>query len=570
MSREKKSKKIIINSGVREKRAAVLVNDKLDNVFFERDTYNRDAGSIYRGRVKDVLPGMQAAFVDIGREKNGFLHLNDAYPLFNSKQRHLFSKKKLKINQVLSPGQEIMVQVTKEPIGTKGPKITCRVSLPGRYYVFLPYDSRINISRRINDQKERTRLKDITKNLIDNQHGVIIRTNAREKDKELLEKDYNFLRSLWQRIKNRYHRNRAPRLLHSDINLIHQVVRDHLSPDIDRVVIDDRDDYENLSDFAEKLAPDINSRIFFYQRNRPIFETYGIEQELESLMKRKVWLSSGGYITFDSTEALVAVDVNTGKFTGRKNLQDTVFKTNLEAAKEIARQLRLRDIGGIIIIDFIDMDIKSNREKVIEVLERELKRDRTKTSLMGLTELGLVELTRKKVRERLGELIQKECPYCEGTGRIIAETTMAFRVIRKLSSLASRENFEAILFEVHPDVASVLIGNRGEKLNELEEELDKDIYIRGNNDLHMEDFEIIDRGSRDRLREMALPVKEGGKYRFTVEEKHSENDSAGIARKKGYIIIIEEAGGKVGEKVKVKINSVHRTYAQAELLSSSS
>ncbi len=565
----KNSKKIIINSGIREKRAAVLVNDNLDNVFFERDTYNRDAGSIYRGKVKDVLQGMQAAFVDIGSERNAFLHLNDAYPLFNSKQRHLFSQKKLKINRVLNPGQEIMVQVTKEPIGSKGAKITCRISLPGRYYVFLPFDSRINISRRINDQKERNRLREITKEVIHDKHGVIIRTNAQQKDQDLLNKDYNFLYSLWQRIQNRYHRSDAPKLLHSDINLIHQVVRDHLSSDIDRVVIDDRDDYENLSDFAEKLAPDVNSRIFFYQRDRPIFETYGIEQELESLMQRKVWLNSGGYVTFDSTEALVAVDVNTGKFTGKKNLQDTVFKTNLEAAKEICRQLRLRDIGGIIIIDFIDMEIKSNRDKILQVMETELERDRTKTSLLGLTELGLVELTRKKVRERLGELIQKECTYCEGTGRIVAETTMAFRVIRKLTSLTSRENFEAILFEVHPDVASVLIGNRGDKLTELEEELNKDIYIRGNNDLHMEDFEIIDKGSRQRLKEMALPVKEGGKYRFKVEEKHSENESSGIARKKGYIIIIEGAGDKVGEKVKIKITSVHRTYAQAELISNS-
>ncbi|SDL96248.1 Rne/Rng family ribonuclease [Halarsenatibacter silvermanii] len=559
-------KKIIINSGIREKRAAVLVNDNLDNIFFERDTYDRDAGSIYRGKVKDVLPGMQAAFVDIGNDRNAFLHLNDAYPLFNSKQRHLYSQKNLKINQVLSPGQEIMIQVTKEPIKSKGAKITCRVSLPGRYYVFLPHDTRTNISRRIDDQQERNRLKSITGEIVDDSHGVIIRTNAAGKHKKLLLKDYNFLKSLWERIKNRYYRSSAPKLLHSDINLIHQVVRDHLSSDIDRVVIDDQEDYENLSSFAEKLAPNINSRIFLYERDRPIFETYGIEQELKSLMQRKVWLKSGGYITFDSTEALVAVDVNTGKFTGQKNLQDTVFKTNLEAAKEISRQLRLRDIGGIIIIDFIDMEIKSNREKVLEVLEREMENDRTKTSILGLTELGLVEMTRKKVRERLGELIQKECPYCEGTGRIISETTMAFRVIRKLTSLASRENFQAILLEVHPDVASVLIGNRGEKLNILEEELNKDIYIRGNNDLHMKDINIIDKGSRKRLKEMALPVKEGGKYRFKIEEQHSENESAGIARKKGYIIIIEEAGDKVGEKVKVKITSVNRTYAQAELI----
>ena len=563
------SKKILINSGIREKRAAILVNDNLDNLFFERDTYERNEGSIYRGKVKDVLPGMQAAFVDIGSDRNGFLHINDAYPLFNEKQRKRFSQRKLKINHVLSPGQEIMVQVTKEPIGEKGPKLTCRVSLPGRYYVFLPNENRINISRRIRDHGERGRLKNITKGLKNGNTGVIIRTNAANKDKKLLKMDYNFLNSLWQRILSRYKRSKAPKLLHSDINLIHQIVRDHLGSDIDRVVIDDREDYKNLSEFAERLDPDINSRIFLYQRERPIFETYGIEQELDKLMRRKVWLKSGGHVVFDSTEALVAVDVNTGKFVGKKNLQDTVFKTNLEAAKEIARQLRLRDIGGIIIIDFIDMDIESNRNKVLEVLEQELARDRTRTSILGLTKLGLVEMTRKKVRERLSELVQKECPYCDGTGRIVAETTMAFKVIRELNSLSSRENFEAILCEVHPDVAAVLIGNGGEKLNQLEKDLDKDIYIRGNNKLHREDFEVIKKGSKEELKELALPVKEGQKYRLEIEDQHSENRSSGISRYKGYIIIVEKAGDKVGQECRVKIDSVHRTYAKAELLSNS-
>ncbi len=563
------NKKIIINAGIREKRAAVLVNDKLDNLFFERDTYDRSAGNIYRGKVKDVLPGMQAAFIDIGCEKNAFLHINDAYPLFNKRQRKKFSRHELKINEVLHPGQEIMVQVTKEPIGSKGPKITCKISLPGRYYVFLPGENRINISRRIKDKDERKRLKSITKSLTAKNDGVIIRTNAYDKSRKLLQMDYNFLSSLWQRILSRYKRSRAVKLLHSDINLIHKIVRDHLSPEIDRVVIDDKDDYKNLSEFAEKLDPEINSRIFLYERDRPIFETYGIEQELDKLMRRKVWLKSGGYVIFDSTEALVAIDVNTGKFIGKKNLQDTVFKTNLEAAKEIARQLRLRDIGGIIIIDFIDMEIKKNREKVLQVLEQELERDRTRTSILGLTQLGLVEMTRKKVRERLSELVQKECPYCEGTGRIVAETTMAFQVIRELTSLASREYFEAILCEVHPEVAAVLIGNGGEKLKQLEEELDKDIYIRGNNDLHREDFKVVEKGSREKLKNLALPVKPGQKYRLEIEDRHTDNSSAGIARRKGYIIIVEEAGNLVGEECRAKIEEVYRTYAKASLLKNS-
>ena len=342
-------------------------------------------------------------------------------------------------------------------------------------------------------------------------------------------------------------------------------MRDYLSPDVNKIVIDDEKEYEKLNQLAEKSVPGSHNKIHLYERKTPIFETYQIENEIKKLWKRKVWLDSGGYVIIDNTEALVSIDVNTGKYTGKKNLQDTVFKTNLEAAVEIARQLRLRDIGGIIIIDFIDMSIEENKAEVLRVLEEELSKDRTKTALLGLTKLGLVEITRKKVREELGELFQKDCPYCNGTGLVMSETTMAMNIIRELKKLSTEENVEAILLELHPDVAAVLIGAGGDKLSELENELNMDIYIRGNNEYHIESYEIISKGSKKELKRMALPVNQGEKYNVYIEDTHLHNEQDGIARFKGYIIIVKD-GGKLKERnVDVEIKEVHRTFAKAEL-----
>ncbi len=556
------NKQIIINSGLREKRAAILVDNRLDDLLFSRDTYDQIVRNIYRARIRDVLPGMQAAFVDIGIEKNAFLHISDALPLLNSEQMQKWNEKKLGIQHVLQPGQEIMVQVVKEPIGTKGPKVTCKVTLPGRYFVLLPFEGKIGISRRIDDEAERNRLKQIASELLSNGRGLIVRTNAVAQEKNILYNDYNYLIKLWTKVRKDYAQSKAPDLVYKDVELINLIVRDYLSEDIDKVVIDSPEDYNRLLQFADKIAPDLKNRIYYYKKKRPIFDTYEIEVKMEKSLYRKVWLNSGGYINFDNTEALVSIDVNTGKYIGKKNLQQTVFRTNMEAAKEIARQLRLRDIGGIIIIDFIDMDKKEHQEKVLECLEKELERDRTKTAVLGLTRLGLVEMTRKKVREGLGELFQKGCPYCEGTGRILSETTMAFKVIREIQKIKE----SALLIEVHPDVAAVLIGSGGEKLNELENSLDKDIYIRGNNELHLEKFNIIKKGSKKKLRELALPVEEGERYTVQISDKHTNNPRDGIARIKGYIIIINRGGHLVGQEAEIEIKEIARTFALAELV----
>ncbi|MBS3810546.1 MAG: Rne/Rng family ribonuclease [Halanaerobiales bacterium] len=558
-------RQIIINSCIREKRAAIKENNSLIDIMFERDTYDQIVYNVYKGRVKDVLPGMQAGFVDIGLEKNAFLHISDIYPLLNKNQEKSWRNNELSIKEVIQPGQKIMVQVVKEPIGTKGAKVTCKVTLPGRYLVLMPFENRTGISRRIDDTQERNRLKKIAEDLIGDDYGLIVRTNTEGKDKEIIENDFNFLLHLWKNISRDYKNSKTPGLIYKDAELIKQIVRDHLTSEVNKIIIDDEKGYEKLNKLAETSVPGSKHKIYLYERETPIFEIYQIENEIEKLWQRKVWLESGGYIILDNTEALVSIDVNTGKYTGKKNLQDTVFKTNLEAAVEIARQLRLRDIGGIIIIDFIDMLIQQNQEDVLDTLEKELAKDKTKTAILGLTELGLVEITRKKVREEIGELFQKDCPYCNGTGLVMSETTMAMNIIRRLKAISNDDQVNAILIELHPDVAAVLIGAGGDKLDELEQELDMDIYIRGNNDYHIEKYEIISKGSKRDLKRMALPVNKGEKYEVYIEDTHLHNEDDGIARIKGYIIIIKDGGYLKENKEEVIIKEVHRTFAKAEL-----
>ena len=560
-------RQIIINSGIREKRAAVLEEGQIEDVFLEQDIYDQIAGNIYRGKVRDVLPGMQAAFVDIGIDRNAFLHINDLYPLLDEERIELWKNNKLSVQEILKPGQEIMVQVIKESIGSKGPKATCKISLPGRYFVLMPFESRINISRKITDTQAREKLKSITTELLKNEFGVIIRTNSVGREKRELEKDLEYLIQIWKSVLNDYQGLKATSLVYRHAGLIIQVVRDYISTEIEKVVIDDEKEYEYIVKLLERIAPNLKNRVYLYEREIPIFVNYNIERELTKVLNRKVWLNSGGYIIIDKTEALVSIDVNTGKYTGKKNLQETVFRTNLEAAKEIARQLRIRDIGGIIIIDFIDMELKEHQEKVLEVFERELNKDKTKTALLGLTKLGLVEMTRKKVREGFSELMQKECPYCHGSGMVISESSMALKIIRDLLELIARERFSAILLEVHPKVAAVLIGAGGDKLKELEEELNLDIYISGNDELHIEKYNIISKGSKEELVKLALPVREGEEYDLLIEDRQLNNSNYGVSRINGYIILINEAGSRVGEMVRVRITEISRTYARAEIIS---
>ena len=552
------SKEIVINDIGLETRVAILENRKLVEIIYERDFSEQIVGNIYKGRVESVLPGMQAAFVDIGLEKNVFLHSKDLTPLVEDK--------KFRIEQVVREGQEILLQISKEALGTKGPRGTCKLSLAGRYLVLMNSKRHVGVSRRIDDNSERRRLKSIAYDMLPVDKGLIVRTVAAYKAEEELKKDLDFLLNLWEEIEEEANKDRAPSLIYKNLNSVKQVIRDKFTLEIDKLIIDNKKDYHQAMRTLEHISPELESRVYYYDHPKPIFDYYNIEEEIKGLLKRKVSLNCGGYLIIDSMEALTAIDVNTGSYVGKDNLEDTVVKTNLEAAKEIAKQLRLRDIGGIIIIDFIDMKVDKDRELILDTLRRELDKDKTKSNILGLTKLGLVEMTRKNERERVGEFLQQECPYCQGTGNILSEDTIFLEVIRKIKEIFWESRAEAILLEVHPKLASRLIGVAGKNLDKLEEELNKEIYIMGNKELHLEDINVLKIGSNSEIQVLAKPLNIGERLNLKVEERHMNNLDDGIARLDGYIIDIIDGGSLIGKKVRVEIIEVKKTYAIAKVV----
>ncbi|HEY3363728.1 MAG TPA: Rne/Rng family ribonuclease [Symbiobacteriaceae bacterium] len=564
------AKEILVSVDLDETRAAVLEDGELVEIFVERPVHQRVVGNIYKGKVENVLPGMQAAFVDIGLERNSFLYVDDALPgraEVEGESVGATPAKPLTIKEVVRPAQEIIVQVAKEPIGTKGARVTRHITLPGRFLVLMPHVDYIGVSRRIADERERERLKQLAASVKPAGAGLIVRTVAEGTQEEELKKDAAFLVRLWERISARATSAPAPSLLHHDLGLVHRVVRDWFDDTVSQFTIDDKDEYVKAQEVLDLHAPHLKDRLKLYTRtDQSLFDFYTIEIEIDKALKKRVWLKSGGYIVIDQTEALTAIDVNTGKFVGTTNLADTVFKTNMEAAKEIARQLRLRDIGGIIIIDFIDMEIIDHRQKVLKTLEDELRLDRTRANVLGLTQLGLVEMTRKKSRQNLDEAMMRPCHYCDGRGKLLSEDTMARRVRAEIRRIMKQSSSEALLMEVHPSVAALLIGTGGANLKGLEAELGKTIYVRGNNDVHLEQMNLKVLGTRAEVEDRALPVKQGHVVELKIDEAHVTNAADGIARVDGYVIDVEEAGNLVGKRVKVEITRAYRTYAKGKLV----
>jgi len=560
------SKEIVVSSGPGETRAAVVENGRLVEVYIERSAHQRHVGNIYKGRVENVLPGMQAAFVNIGLERNAFLYVDDALkaregPFDDVDVEDL---KVLSIRDILKENQDIIVQVTKEPIGTKGARVVTQVTLPGRNVVLMPTVDYVGVSRRITDDEERTRLKKAAGKAKPRGYGVIVRTAAEGKDESEVSSEIKFLVKLWRRVKQKARRASAPCLLHRDYDLIYRIMRDLLSDDVDAFIIDDEHEFGKAEDIINIMSPRLRNRLKLYENETPIWETYGIEDEIEKAMRPKAWLSCGGYIVFDETEALTSIDVNTGRYTGTTNLQDTVLKTNLEAASAIAHHLRLRNIGGIIVIDFIDMDSEDARGQVAKQLEEELKKDKTKATVLGFTHLGLLEMTRKKTRPGLQEVLTRSCPYCDGRGLILSEETLAFKAERGLKRVAAKTDQEAMLVTLHPNVASLLIGQGGANLSRLEQETGKIIYVKGNPNFHMEDTGEIITGSQEAIKKMAVPVSVGDVLEVEIKEQHASNPINGITRINGYILDIDGAGGLVGKRILVEIRKVFRTYAKAK------
>lgn len=505
------NKKIIVDVRHDQVRVALLEEDELAELYIEGEENQRIVGNIYRGKVVNVLPGMQAAFVDIGLEKNAFLYIGDINmdkSVFEftglADSSNKVSVKNTSIRNVIREGQEITVQVIKEPIGTKGARVTTHITLPNRYLVLMPTVNYIGVSRRIEDEEERRRLKEIIDEIKPADMGVIIRTAAEGKSKEDFVKDQKFLCRLWDNIKEKEQKGKVPRELHRDESLIYRTARDLFTQDIDRFIINDWDQYQRLIELMDVISPSLKERIEFFDLNEDIFKYYGIDYKIEKAIQKKVWLKNGGYIVIDPTEALTVIDVNTGKFVGKTNLEDTVLKTNLEAAEEIAHQIRLRDIGGIIIIDFIDMELEDHKQKVLEVFKQAFKKDRTRTNVVGITKLGLVEMTRKKARKRLAASLLNPCPYCQGTGKVYSESMMVARVEKELEQLFKDTDVWGAVVEVHPSVAKTWLEDEGQSLDELENALNRKIYISSNHALHIEEVNIRPIDGQDDLEGVLL------------------------------------------------------------------
>ncbi len=474
-------KSIVVNVVPEETRMAILEDNELMELSVERTLQDHIVGNIYKGKVQNVLPGMQAAFVDIGYEKNAFLYIGDGLP-------------KDAVKSIVKPeafhvGQNVLIQIVKDAIGTKGPRATTHLTLPGRYVVLMPTVDYIGISRRIERAEERERLKKLADKICPKGMGLIVRTIAQDKSEAVLAKDINYLANLWQAITARSKVSGALTLLYRDADLVIRIVRDYLAADVDELIIDNQDAYQKICDLLQ-TSPEVLAKVKLYNAPEGIFKHYSINEEIEKMGKREIELKSGGSIVIDKTEALTVIDVNTGKFVGKTNLADTVFQTNIEAAEEITKQIRLRDIGGIIIVDFIDMEMDEHKQTILSVLEEKVKKDRTKTNIVDITSLGLVEMTRKKSRKNFEGMLYSTCPCCDGRGRVKSPETVSINICRGLRRIhKSKNSSHAYLIQVHPQVAESLF--QTDILEKLKTELGCRIKVESSLQFHPEVYSIL-------------------------------------------------------------------------------
>jgi len=511
-------KKILVSVDAYETRVAILENAQLAEYFFERTDQHRMTGNIYKGRVTAIAQGIEAAFVDIGMGRNAFLFVSDVSPTMDDEFAELADEEEeetedeidverpalppVSIGEVLKEGQEVLVQMEKEPIGTKGSRVTTNISLPGKYLVLLPMTKHIGVSRRIENAAEKERLRALAEQLCPNGMGVIVRTAAQGRSAEEFKQDLATLRRGWERISKQGAVVRAPALVHQDLGLTFRLVRDVLTEEVTEFIIDEADVHQRLVEYTESLMPSLTPRLKLWNKDTPLFVAQGVEAEISGLMNKKVWLNCGGYIVIEETEALTVIDVNTGRYLGSRNLEETVLVTNLEAADEISRQLRLRDIGGIVIVDFIDMQRPDSRELVLNKLQECLKRDRSKTHVLGITELGLVQMTRKRVRRSLYKSLTQPCPYCKREGSILSLPTMVIKVFRRLETMCRETAMKEVTLHLHPRVATHINEERTRRVEQLEQKYRKTIRILPAKHLHFE--EIRDERSYDSATSLGL------------------------------------------------------------------
>ncbi len=559
------SKEILVNVDTRETRVAIVEGNKLVELYVERE--ERVVGSIYKCRVANVLAGMDAAFVDIGLERNAFLYVADVLPETHDEdpQGRRDQSRNVKIKDLLNVGQELLVQVVKGPRGSKGARVSTRISLPGRYTVLMPDADNIGVSRKIESDGERDRLKKIADMAKPLGFGLIVRTEAENRSEQDIRNDIDFLQRMWNQVQEKAAKVPPPGLVHQDLSLIYKTIRDSFSSDVSKMIIDSPIDYEKAMELIELMSPKLKNKLHLYENSAPIFEKYDIESEIEDLMRRKVWLKSGGHITIDHTEALVAIDVNTGKFIGSTSLSDTIVKTNLEAVHEIARQLRLRDIGGIIVLDFIDMANPKDRQKVVSALEKELQKDRTRTKICHISPLGLIEMTRKRTSETVGEVLTETCPLCQGRGRVESAESVSVKVERELSRKIHTADNDAYLIYANPEVVFNLVGADGEAADAMERRFRKSICLRAKADMKTEQFDIY-ASNTSKLEKNQMPVKVGDTIKCqVVKNPFSQLPSAG-AWVDGFLLELENGGKYHGQEVTARITEVKRSIAFGEVV----
>ncbi len=566
-------KTILVSAERGETRVAVLESKQkggkgnVAELYIERRGRRSIVGNIYKGKIDNVLPGMEAAFVDIGLERNGFLHVDEIVLPDGQQAPKRGRGSGRRINELIKPGQEILVQVVKDPLKSKGARLSMNVSIAGRYLVYAPTGSGVGVSRRLSD-KERDRLRKMVDRTYKGPGGLIVRTAAHGAKKSDFIREIGYLQKLNEVLERRSDSSKAPALVFQEADLSVRVLRDVFLSEFEKAIIDSEKQFERVTSFFQRTAPELVNGVELYKGNKPLFEKWRIDEEIESTLNRRVDLPSGGYLIIDYTEALTVLDVNSGSFTGRGKggLEETITKVNTEAAEEAVRQLRLRDIGGIIVIDFIDMARASNRDKVLKTMRKALDADKSKSYVVEVSPLGLVEMTRQNVTDGVREILTELCPTCHGEGVVLSAETVALDGLRKLREIAAdNADIEAFLLRVNPKVAQALT-DEDSGLAEIEEETGKRFHFEGGDALAIDTFELVDRGTREQIEERALPFKVGEEVLVKIDEPHMYNADDAVARIDSYIVSVTGGGPFVGERKLVRIDDVRRSEAVASLL----
>jgi ribonuclease G len=506
------TKEMIISSNGHETTVAILEDDLVAEIFVERERHRGVVGNVYKGRVSKVLPGMQSSFISLGLERDGFLYVGDVIDTMEEFEKlesgdeessrgqkgdGQGSKPQPKIEDLLKEGQEILVQVVKEPLGTKGARLTSHVTMAGRFLVFMPTVDHVGVSRKIESREERSRLRAIVREFREAHGftgGVIIRTAAAGRPKEDIVSDLEAFHKIWTEIRQRMESSRAPAVVYQEPSLVGKLLRDLLTDEFQAIRIDHQQEHQRVLELIERIMPNLAPRVKLYSKPYPIFDEYGVREEIDRALKSKVWLKSGGSIVINQTEALVAIDVNTGRYVGKKSsgrLEDTIVKTNLEAVKEIVRQIRLRDLGGIIVLDLIDMEEKKNRQKVFQAVEQELRKDRSPSKALQVSDFGLIIITRKRVKQSLERVLTEPCPYCSGAGVIKSSSTICYEILSEVRKIGADLNGHRLLLRVNPDIARALKEEERDVLKDLRDSIGKDVTVRPDVQLHHEQFDVM-------------------------------------------------------------------------------